>query len=425
MNTLSVGTFGKMRFGELSGKSSEYEADKLEALKTPRQNIVVYQVKRGPKDLETITRYPDIRKAAGETLYTLGASGVAGELAEVSIALSGEGFTVSGVPERLASGAPVFNANGEILGMITGKDGEGHYQAIGIGEILDYSVSALGQQDLYPTWKELYPSQYAMEKVLASAAILETDKPGTGFFIGRDKDSTGYILTANHVVEGDVGGNFSVTFYQNQDESFDGQVLAGSQNPDLDLAIVTVPNCPAYTAPVTFWSPKSLGKLKEGKTAQTIANVGWTPQPNPRYGYFESSNGEVLKVSDPYIYSTLQVQSGYSGGPIYNENGEVLSITLRAETTTIETDDPSAAPLQATATTHNRAILDYLDDTVGKVDFIDRWQFLIKPTFWQKNRWWMLTGGAAGSAAAAAILLQTDPPPADLPGNPAFPSGGN
>ena len=285
--------------------------------------------------------------------------------------------------------------------------------------MIDYTVKALSGEDLYPTWKELYPSQYAIEKVMASAAVLETRLPGTGFFIGRDKDSTGYLLTANHVIANDTEDEFPITFYQDQDNSFDGKVLANSQNVDLDLAIVTVPKCPAYTVPVTFWRPKDLGSLESGTSALAVANVGWTKDRNADYGYFESKTGDAIKVSDPFVYTTLPVQSGYSGGPIFNENGEVVSIALRAETTVIELEgdsDENAASLKATATTHNRAILKYLDEQLGKVDFLDQWQFLVRPTFWQKNRLWILSGGAATAATTAALLLKKTPPPADLPG---------
>ncbi|MCB0297792.1 MAG: trypsin-like peptidase domain-containing protein, partial [Calditrichaeota bacterium] len=197
------------------------------------------------------------------------------------------------------------------------------------------------------------------------------------------------------------------------------KVLANSQNVDLDLAIVTVPKCPAYTVPVTFWRPKDLGNLESGTAALAVANVGWTKDRNAQYGYFESKTGDAIKVSDPFVYTTLPVQSGYSGGPIFNENGEVVSIALRAETTVIELEgdsDENAASLKATATTHNRAILKYLDEQLGKVDFLDQWQFLVRPTFWQKNRLWILSGGAATAATTAALLLKKTPPPADLPG---------
>ena len=420
LNNLSVGTFGKLQLADINAanKTKSFEADKVESESRSDAPIAVYQVKRSPGDLVPITRFSDPAKATGQQFYTLALTGNAVTAVPVDITLEGENFQVSGTLDNFHPGQPVFSDKGEIFGLITSRNAGG-YQTVSIAAVIDYTVKALSGEDLYPTWKELYPSQYAIEKVMASAAVLETRLPGTGFFIGRDKDSTGYLLTANHVIANDTEDEFPITFYQDQDNSFDGKVLANSQNVDLDLAIVTVPKCPAYTVPVTFWRPKDLGNLESGTAALAVANVGWTKDRNAQYGYFESKTGDAIKVSDPFVYTTLPVQSGYSGGPIFNENGEVVSIALRAETTVIELEgdsDENAASLKATATTHNRAILKYLDEQLGKVDFLDQWQFLVRPTFWQKNRLWILSGGAATAATTAALLLKKTPPPADLPG---------
>ncbi|MCB9088608.1 MAG: trypsin-like peptidase domain-containing protein [Calditrichae bacterium] len=420
LNNLSVGTFGKLQLADINAanKTKSFEADKVESESRSDVPIAVYQVKRSPGDLVPITRFSDPAKATGQQFYTLALTGNAATAVPLDITLEGENFQVSGTLDNFHPGQPVFSDKGEIFGLITSRNAGG-YQTVSIAAVIDYTVKALSGEDLYPTWKELYPSQYAIEKVMASAAVLETRLPGTGFFIGRDKDSTGYLLTANHVIANDTEDEFPITFYQDQDNSFDGKVLANSQNVDLDLAIVTVPKCPAYTVPVTFWRPKDLGSLESGTSALAVANVGWTKDRNADYGYFESKTGDAIKVSDPFVYTTLPVQSGYSGGPIFNENGEVVSIALRAETTVIELEgdsDENAASLKATATTHNRAILKYLDEQLGKVDFLDQWQFLVRPTFWQKNRLWILSGGAATAATTAALLLKKTPPPADLPG---------
>ena len=420
LNNLSVGTFGKLQLADINAanKTKSFEADKVESESRSDVPIAVYQVKRSPGDLVPITRFSDPAKATGQQFYTLALTGNAATAVPLDITLEGENFQVSGTLDNFHPGQPVFSDKGEIFGLITSRNAGG-YQTVSIAAVIDYTVKALSGEDLYPTWKELYPSQYAIEKVMASAAVLETRLPGTGFFIGRDKDSTGYLLTANHVIANDTEDEFPITFYQDQDNSFDGKVLANSQNVDLDLAIVTVPKCPAYTVPVTFWRPKDLGNLESGTAALAVANVGWTKDRNAQYGYFESKTGDAIKVSDPFVYTTLPVQSGYSGGPIFNENGEVVSIALRAETTVIELEgdsDENAASLKATATTHNRAILKYLDEQLGKVDFLDQWQFLVRPTFWQKNRLWILSGGAATAATTAALLLKKTPPPADLPG---------
>ncbi|MCB0259065.1 MAG: hypothetical protein KDE62_04990, partial [Calditrichaeota bacterium] len=209
LNNLSVGTFGKLQLADINAanKTKSFEADKVESESRSDVPIAVYQVKRSPGDLVPITRFSDPAKATGQQFYTLALTGNAATAVPLDITLEGENFQVSGTLDNFHPGQPVFSDKGEIFGLITSRNAGG-YQTVSIAAVIDYTVKALSGEDLYPTWKELYPSQYAIEKVMASAAVLETRLPGTGFFIGRDKDSTGYLLTANHVIANDTEDEF-------------------------------------------------------------------------------------------------------------------------------------------------------------------------------------------------------------------------
>ncbi len=76
-----------------------------------------------------------------------------------------------------------------------------------------------------------YNSPTKIDRPLAATLLLEVpDGHGSGVYLGN-----GYVLTVNHVVEGQK----SVASKTRDGKSFDGAVLWG--NPDLDVALVRAP----------------------------------------------------------------------------------------------------------------------------------------------------------------------------------------
>lgn len=413
LNSLAVGLDVKMRFTSLDGKANDFDAEKLRA--DEALGIAIYTVKSSTKGLIPITKHPDPSSAQNAELWTLGASQTPKNLIKVSaigLAPEAKSFTVSGSLSTLFAGLPVFDASGKVLGMIVAKNPDGSYNAIAIAELLNFAAKAFADEalDLYPTWDEVYPSQYAIGKIRASAAILETGKPGTGFFIARDKNDAGYILTANHVVEGEE--EFSINFSGYEESGVTAKLLAGSQDAGLDLAIVVVEQgCPPIK-PVIFWSPKNFKQFKKNfaDSTEAVANVGRSQSVED---YFQSKQGYIRgeNLEGQFLQTDLQLESGDSGGPLFNKNGEIIGVNLK---TALQESNFSAA-------NNIETILKYLDEKLKKVEFKQKWEFLLKPSYWSRNKNWLLPVGATTLTATGAILYNVLKPEAafaDVPGLP-------
>ncbi len=420
LNTLAVGIETKMQYTNLEGKSKEAEAEEFGA--DEGLGVAIYKVKASTKNLQPITRHPNIEEGLQSDLWTIGSSSARGALISVqggALSADKKYFTVNAELDSDYAGKAIFDNAGMVLGVIAAKNDDGSYQAVAITPIIDLAVSAFAGLDLYPIWREVYPTQFAIEKVRASTALLDTEKPGAGFFIGRDKNESGYILTANHVVESDPEF-FSISFSDHLQEDILGKVMGETQNVDLDLAIVKVENSPPVR-PVTFWTVADLKRLEKVFAPQTVANVGYSAEYDEENNFFQYKYGSMTKVTDKTIETDLPLQSGDSGGPLFNENAEIVGINLKTELSEESADSLSIA-------SNVRTLLEYLDKNTKSIDFTEKWQFLEKPTFWKKNRSWIIPVTAA-SAVGAGVFIATggQTPPPDLSGIDAigFPSIGN
>ncbi len=420
LNTLAVGIETRMTYTNLEGKNKEAEAEEFNG--DEGLGIAIYKVKASTKNLLPITRHPNIKEGLQATLWTLGPANARGNLVSVTVgelAADKKSFRVNAELGNDFAGKPVFDSAGMVLGIITAKNDDGSYSAVAITPIIDLAVTSFAGLDLYPIWQEVYPTQFAMEKVRASTALLDTEKPGAGFFIGRDKNESGYILTANHVVESDPEF-FSISFSDYLQEDILGKVMGETQNVDLDLAIVKVENSPPVR-PVTFWTVADLKRLEKVFAPQTVANVGYSAEYDEENNFFQYKYGSMTKVTDKTIETDLPLQSGDSGGPLFNENAEIVGINLKTELSEESADSLSIA-------SNIRTLLEYLDSNTKSIEFTEKWQFLEKPTFWKKNRSWIIPVTAA-SAVGAGVFIATggQTPPPDLSGIDAvgFPAIGN
>jgi serine protease Do len=135
---------------------------------------------------------------------------------------------------------------------------------------------------------------------------------GSGFIV----DSSGYILTNYHVIEG--ADRITVTLA-------DGRVFRGTvagSDPAIDVALVHIPN----TADLPI---APLGNSDELRAGEWVCAIG-----NP-LGYVHSVTVGVVsfigrKLFDPslddYIQTDAAINFGNSGGPLINSRGEVVGI---------------------------------------------------------------------------------------------------
>ena len=165
-----------------------------------------------------------------------------------------------------------------------------------------------------------------VEKIKASVVLIEVGRSdssgsGTGFFLSDD----GYIATNYHVVEGAI--QIRVTLY---DGTVKNAEMVGYRAED-DLAVIKIPN--------GKYSPLAIGNsdiLMAGDVAIAVGNPGgaeggWTTTKG-----IVSATNRILSVEEATYFSEMkmlqtdaQVNPGNSGGPLCNENGEVIGIITR------------------------------------------------------------------------------------------------
>ena len=137
---------------------------------------------------------------------------------------------------------------------------------------------------------------------------------GTGFFITSD----GYVVTNNHVIEGGT----KVTVTTHDDQEYDAEIVGYEKNNDLAVLKVEGENLPYVT----------LGKssdLMVGDQVVAIGNVLSTFASSLTVGYVSGVDRVVDTegVAMNMIQTDVAINSGNSGGPLFNMKGEVVGIT--------------------------------------------------------------------------------------------------
>ena len=171
----------------------------------------------------------------------------------------------------------------------------------------------------------------SVEKVYDAVVIVSTYKnnkiysTGTGF-VFKQEGKNAYILTNNHVI--DNGTAVTVTFTNGEVVE---TTIVGS---DLlsDIAVLSVPKDKII-------SVAQMGKSDSLRVGDTTFAVGapidsvysWTVTRGIISGKDRMIEVELSSTSGEYVMKALQtdaaVNSGNSGGPLCNANGEVIGIT--------------------------------------------------------------------------------------------------
>lgn len=151
-----------------------------------------------------------------------------------------------------------------------------------------------------------------MPGAMTEVPVPQRDGVGSGFVI----DADGYIATNYHVVE----GARSVTVRFNSGESFQAAVVG--TDPVTDLALLQVEN------------PQGFPELQFGDSDQ--ARVGeWVLAMGNPFGIGESATAGIISARgrninagpyDDFLQIDAAINSGNSGGPVFNAAGEVIGI---------------------------------------------------------------------------------------------------
>lgn len=166
----------------------------------------------------------------------------------------------------------------------------------------------------------------AVEKVYNSVVTVKNYSRGklysTGSgFVFKTDSKYGYILTNYHVING--GSNVSVIFTNNKEE----EVNVVGYDEYSDIAVLAVDKDKVINVATT-------GSSEDMRIGDTTFAVG-TPIDSSIYSWsvtrgILSGKNRMVQV-DNYVMSVLQtdtaINSGNSGGPLCNSNGEVIGIT--------------------------------------------------------------------------------------------------
>jgi serine protease Do len=166
----------------------------------------------------------------------------------------------------------------------------------------------------------------AVEKVYDSVVTVKNYarnqlySTGSGFVFKID-DKYAYILTNYHVING--GSEVSVIFTNNKEE----KVTVVGYDEYSDIAVLAVDKS-------LVLATAQIGSSKDMRVGDTTFAVG-TPVDSSVYSWSVTrgilSGKDRLVQSDNYVMSVLQtdtaINSGNSGGPLCNSNGEVIGIT--------------------------------------------------------------------------------------------------
>lgn len=172
----------------------------------------------------------------------------------------------------------------------------------------------------------------AVEKVYDAVVVVEVYQKGnlyatgTGFVFKKD-DKKGYILTNNHVISN--GDEVYVIFTDNSkekvevvgyDDYSDIAVLSVSQDKVKSVAeIGSSENLKVGDTTFAVGAPLSAEKYSWTVTRGILSGKNRTVEVTSSNGYGES----VIEV----LQTDAAINSGNSGGPLCNANGEVIGIT--------------------------------------------------------------------------------------------------
>ena len=137
---------------------------------------------------------------------------------------------------------------------------------------------------------------------------------GTGFFISTD----GYVITNHHVIDGGT----EVTVTTHDDQEYPAQIVGYEANNDLAVLKVDGENLPCVTI-------GSSSDLLVGDQVVAIGNVLSTFASSLTVGYVSGVDRVVdtQGVAMNMIQTDVAINSGNSGGPLFNMKGEVVGIT--------------------------------------------------------------------------------------------------
>jgi len=193
-------------------------------------------------------------------------------------------------------------------------------QAYGLGQDADgarfrmiYGLSPAGARlvvgDALETLRERPPLPPLGDEGGAAARKAST---GTGFFVTRN----GHVLTAKHVVEGAQQVQVMVG-----DDLLDARVLATDDDDDLALLEIQ-----SITRPLPVRRTSGLAKGEEVLTLGYPVPVLQGRELKATFGHVNALSG--LQGDTRFAQVDVPIQPGNSGGPLLDDEGEVVGVVM-------------------------------------------------------------------------------------------------
>lgn len=211
-------------------------------------------------------------------------------------------FTVAAATSQVQASTPVDFSN--LVEQVSPA-------VVSVNVVKKLSQEELLQQQVPEILKRFFGNQIIIPQ---QRAPQEKTAYGSAFFISKD----GYLLTNHHVVE-DAS---KVTIMLNDRREIDAKVVGSDERTDVALLKVEGNNFPSL----------SVGNVDQLKVGQPVLAIG-----SP-FGFDYSASAGIVsaksrnmmgETSVPFIQTDVALNPGNSGGPLFNQQGQVVGVNSR------------------------------------------------------------------------------------------------
>lgn len=189
-----------------------------------------------------------------------------------------------------------------------------------------------------------------LRKQTVQIKVTREDAPddyGSGVLLCQ-QDDLAYILTAHHVLYGkkresrrDVKTT-EISFFSGlaprivEDRDKGEGLLTPYPVKDKDLALIVVEVLPQLPAVADLGRPPAGGELIH-QNDHPVRSVGYAQRSGQ--GSWIERNGALLRRDADFLYHSIQIEEGFSGGPLFNEAGALIGINVQFVSRTMGGDD--------------------------------------------------------------------------------------
>jgi hypothetical protein len=163
------------------------------------------------------------------------------------------------------------------------------------------------------------PAARAQQLVVrVTAKVGQSDVTGSGIIVGRNRERM-YVITANHVVRNgtDQATEVRVYFRWLPGESSEA-VLLEHFDPEMDLAVIAIPNPPVFAVAFDQLAPARSVKVNDG--VYLVGFPGGALDVNPAPQRITSILGHRVR------FRSDSIAAGHSGGGLFNERHELIGM---------------------------------------------------------------------------------------------------